>query len=376
MALGSIDRITSDRTGKVSYRARWEFIDDRGKRRHRSECFATKKQAQDKLASVQHKLRAGSYIEASDEPFGQFVTRYLNTMRHRWRRPSTYDRMARCWSKMAQDALKDVPLAKLHTSQIQRVYDDLSQRGYSSSAVLLLHTFLCGALDAAIREGLLATNPAKGATLPKRTRHIPVTWDRAQVMTFLAAIKAREDAALWTVFVYTGLRIGEVIGLRWEDVDFDRGTLMVRRTASRNAEGKRVVLDGAKTASSNRLVVLPKPCVSALKWHRQITDGDGWVFAGTDGQPLTDMVIRGRLETLMKQTGLPRLTPHGFRHTAATLALTAGVHPKLVQEMLGHKSVAITLDLYSHVGEGLKRAAAEQLDAFLAEPGQQHEAVK
>lgn len=365
MALGSIDRIVSERTGKVTYRARWEFLDERGKRRHRSRCFPTKKAAQDKLASVQHQLRAGSYIEASDEPFGHFVTRYLKTMRHRWRRPSTYDRMARCWTKHGQGALSQIPLAKLHTNRLQAVYDDLSQRGYSASAVLLLHTFLCGALDAAMREGLIAHNPAKGATLPKRSRTIPQTWDRAQVMTFLAAVKPREDAALWTVFVYTGLRIGEVIGLRWEDVDFARGTLTVRRTSSRNHEGKRVILEGAKTTSSNRLAVLPKPCLSALRWHRQITDGDGWVFAGVDGHPLSDPVIRGRLDTLIKQTGLPRITPHGFRHTAATLALSAGIHPKLVQEMLGHKSIAMTLDLYSHAGESLKRAAAEQLDAFL-----------
>jgi integrase len=366
MALGSIDRIVSDRTGKVTYRARWQYIDERGQRRHRSQCFPTKKQAQDKLASVQHHLRAGSYVEASAELFGAFVTRYLATKRHAWRRPATYTRMARAWATMGRDALQAVPLSKVTPSRIQALYDALSQRGYSPQSVQVFHAFLSGALDAAVREGALARNPARGLSLPTRTRTLPVTWNREQVSVFLAAVAPREDAALWAVFVYTGMRIGEVIALRWEDVDVSRGTLSVRRTASQDVNGKRAILDGAKTASSNRLIVLPKPCLAALKWHRQITSGDAWVFAGDDGGPIAESTIRTHLDALILETGLPRITPHSFRHTAATLALSAGIHPKAVQEMLGHASIAMTLDLYSHVSESLKRQAAEQLGAFIS----------
>jgi integrase len=389
LARGSVDRIVSDRTGNVSYRARWEFVDEQGRRRHRSKCFPTKKAAQDQIAKVQHELRAGSYVEASHELTADFAARYLRMKRHHWRRPSTYERMARCWMKMGEPALGRLPLNKLTTGRIQAVYDDLlshgkinsaksrtnipmgkidrtqSSHGYSASAVLLLHTFLCGLLDTAVREGMLATNPAKGATLPKRTRHVPVTWNRTQVQTFLKAVNARDDAVLWSVFVHTGLRIGEIIALRWDAVDLERGTLTVRRTATRDHDGKRVILEGAKTKSSNRQVVLLKPCLAALKWHRQITSGTDWVFPGPSGEPMSDPAIRSRLATILSETGLSRLTPHGFRHTAATMALAAGIHPKLVQEMLGHKSITMTLDLYSHVDEGMRRSAAEQLDEYL-----------
>lgn len=375
MARGSVDRIVSDRTGKVSYRARWEFIDDRGKRRHRSKSFPTRKQADDKIASVQHQLRAGSYIEASDEPLSSLIDRWLATMRHRWR-PSSYERMARCWAKMGQDELGHLALATVRTSRLQAVYDAHLARGYSPSAVLLLHTVLSGAFDAAVREGLLAENPAKGATLPKRVRKIPVHWDRDQANTFLAAIKLREDAALWTVFLYTGLRIGELIALQWQDVDLTQGTIKIRRTATRNHEGKRVILEGAKTKSSNRLVVLTKPCLAALKWHRQITSSETWVFASPSGEPLSDPAIRSRLEALIKETDLPRLTPHGFRYTAASLALAAGIHPKIVQEMLGHQSIVITMDIYTQVNESLKRSAADQFADYLDDNKQQHDVAK
>lgn len=375
MARGSVDRIVSDYTGRVSYRARWEFIDDRGQRRHRSQSFPTRKQADDKLASVQHQLRADTYIEASDELLSALVDRWLATMRHRWR-PSSYERMARCWAKMGKDDLGHLQLAKVRTSRLQAVYDALLGRGYSASAVLLLHTVLSGAFDAAVREGLLASNPAKGATLPKRMRKIPVHWDRDQANTFLAAIKPREDAALWTVFLYTGMRIGELIALQWQDVDLGQGTIKIRRTASRNQDGKRVILEGAKTKSSNRLVVLTKPCLAALKWHRQITTGNVWVFAGPSGEPLSDPAIRSRLEALIKETVLPRLTPHGFRYTAASLALAAGIHPKIVQEMLGHQSIVITMDIYTRVSESLKRSAADQFAEYLDDETQQHVSAK
>lgn len=365
MALGSIDRIVSDRTGKVTYRARWQYIDERGQRRHRSQCFPTKKQAQDKLASVQHHLRAGSYVEASAEPFGAFVTRYLATKRHAWRRPSTYTRMARAWATMGRDALAGVPLSKVTPSRIQALYDALSQRGYSPQSVQVFHAFLSGALDAAVREGALARNPARGLSLPTRTRTLPVTWTREQVSVFLAAVAPREDAALWAVFVYTGMRIGEVIALRWEDVDFARGALSVRRTASQDVDGKRAILDGAKTASSNRLIVLPKPCLAALKWHRQITASDGWVFADERGGPIAESTIRTQLDAVILETGLPRITPHGLRHSYASLALQAGVPMKVVQETLGHASLAMTMDLYSHVTESLQRTSADQFETFL-----------
>jgi integrase len=263
-------------------------------------------------------------------------------------------------------------------AKIQAVYDAMTARGLSGSTVRCLHDVVRMSLAAAVRQGLIARNPALDVLLPAKTRRIPKHWSGDEVRRFLSSVAGEPDAAQWMMLLYTGMRIGELLALRWQDVDLVSGTARIVRTVTVDRDGREVIAEGAKSRASNRTVPLVGPCLAALKAHqaalkaRRLKAGPAWVeedlaFPGPSGGPLRRRSASSRFAALVKRHGLPTLSPHGCRHTAATLLLESGVHPKIVSELLGHSSVSVTLDTYSHVGEGLKRAAAERLDAFLSD---------
>jgi integrase len=188
-----------------------------------------------------------------------------------------------------------------------------------------------------------------------------------QVKSLLEAATMDRFHALYVLAVATGLRQGELLGLRWEDVDFGGAMLRVR-FALHELDGH-LSLDEPKTAKSKRPVDLPEVAVTALREHRErmLSEGHphGLVFCDTDGGPVRrPNLIRRSFLPLLKTAGLPRIRFHDLRHTAATLLLLQGVHPKVVQERLGHSQISVTLDTYSHVLPSMGKEAAARLDAF------------
>jgi integrase len=189
-----------------------------------------------------------------------------------------------------------------------------------------------------------------------------------QVIRLLAAAKDDRLEALYVLAVTTGLRQGELLGLQWEDVDFPGAALHVRHTL--HELNGRLWIGEPKTKRACRQVDLPAIAVVALRGHRErmlIEDrSDGLVFCDTQGGPLRKSnLLRRSFLPLLKRAGLPAIRFHDLRHTAATLLLAQGVHPKIVQERLGHSNIALTLDTYSHVLPGMGREAASKLDALL-----------
>jgi integrase len=188
-------------------------------------------------------------------------------------------------------------------------------------------------------------------------------WDADQAARFLRAVEGDRLAALWRLYVTTGLRRGEALALRWADVDVDHGFLSVTRSRSHGLRG--FEYGEPKTSAGRRRVSLGQTMVAALREHRatQVIVGlDGLVFDRGDGLPLDPDGVTGAFVRLASVAGLPHIRLHSLRHSSASLMLAAGVNAKVVSERLGHSSISVTMDLYSHVAPGIQEDAAERLE--------------
>ena len=245
--------------------------------------------------------------------------------------------------------------------------------GLSPRTVRYIHTIVHRMFKDAVRWGRLVRNPADAADPPRAaSAGIPeiVTWTAEQLGAFLHGMR---DHRLYTAFLLlatTGMRRGEALGLRWSDLDLAGGRLAVRQTVI--AVHHKVEFGTPKTAKGRRTVMLDVVTVAALREHRKrqaaerLSIGAGWidldlVFAAADGTPLHPERFSRTFTEHVARLGLPAVPLHALRHGWATLALAAGVHPKVVQERLGHATIAITLDIYSHATSGLHSDAAEQV---------------
>jgi integrase len=193
------------------------------------------------------------------------------------------------------------------------------------------------------------------------------TWTAAELRRFLAHVEGERLYGAWVVAATTGMRRGEVLALRWRDVDLTLGRLSISQQVT--TLGNRPVVSSPKTAKSRRLVALDPATVEALRGHRvaqaeeRLLMGPGYrdedlVFAWPDGRPIHPDVFSQWFDRHLQAAGLPRIRLHDLRHTHATLALAAGIHPKVVSERLGHSTISITPDTYSHVSPGLQEEAA------------------
>jgi integrase len=228
--------------------------------------------------------------------------------------------------------------------------------------------------------GRLVRNPADAADPPKSAeagRPESITWTADQLRTFLEGTRASRHWTACLLLATSGMRRGEVLGLRWRDLDLDGGRASIRQTVI--AVRHTPMLGTPKTAKGRRTITLDKGTVAALREHRKnqaaerLLMGAGWrdselVFCHVDGTMLhPERFTRGFSEAV-RRLGLPPIRLHDLRHGWATLALQAGVHPKVVQERLGHANIGITLDTYSHVVAGLHEDAAEQVAALFRAP--------
>lgn len=258
----------------------------------------------------------------------------------------------------------DVLLPAVKPATLNSLYAALLADGFSAGTVRRVHATLSRAMGDAVRWGLIETNPARGCD-PPRLAHVEMSaWSAEEVRCFLHAVSNDELYAMWVLFATTGMRRGEVLGLRWEDVDLDAGVIAVRQTLV-SVSGQ-VQFSTPKTARGRRVVALDPSTVEALADHRA-GHNNGLVFT-MRGRPLQPESVSKRFVTLARRAGLRPIRLHDLRHTHATLALRAGVHPKIVSERLGHSAVAFTLDVYSHVIPHMQKEAAERIAAMVFGP--------
>lgn len=249
---------------------------------------------------------------------------------------------------------------------IQNLYTRLEKNGKMARTRQLVHITLQKALNHAVKWGYLHNNPCISVEKPRSHRKNMKVLSPAEALSFLRV--AQEDR-LYTLFllaITTGLRQGELFGLQWDDINFENQTLSVQRTVY-ELNGS-FEIGEPKTGKSRRLVDLPEFVTQALTEHRQSQPESKWVFCDLNGGLLRRQNVRRRhLVPLLKKAGLPIIRFHDLRHTAATLLLSEGVHPKIVQERLGHSQISVTLDIYSHVLPSMQKDAAAKVDALFSD---------
>lgn len=350
-------------------------IDENGKRIVKRFAHETKKKVTEWLSEQQTAKQQGLIVEPHRQTLGQFLDHWLETTVKDNRKPATYLNYRQMVNVHIKPEIGSVPLGKLTAQHVQMCYHRRRQAGRSGRTVRLVHAVLHKALDQAVKWQLLARNLAD-AVEPPRVEHKEMsTLSPDQFIQFLRT--AREDRlhALYTLAVTVGMRLSELLGLRWSSVDLKTSTIAITETW--NKVGGRMQRGTPKTKASRRAVTIPEVAVASLKrWKREQGEErlslGAWkdpdiVFSTSIGTALNPANVRNRsFYPLLEKAGCPRIRFHDLRHTAATIMLWQGVSARVLQEVLGHAHVNVTLGTYAHVLPEQKKEAAQKVDAFLA----------
>ena len=362
-----------NKDGKViGYRGSY-FAPD-GKRRYVS--AKRKGDAERSLRVAMTDADRGLVFDASNQTVSGYMTRWLEDFAKANLAPRTYHNYKLQIREHISPAFGMMKLSKLDTPNIQTLYTAKLRGGLKPSSVRYIHAVLHCALNKAVELRLIPRNPAASARPPK-IRHEEITpLDAQQARLLLEAAKGDRFECLYILSLTCGLRMGEALGLKWSDIDLEAGTLRVNRQLQRIREGGGLVFSEPKNAS-RRTIDLPQRALEALKSYRkrqleeQLRAGTKWqdnnlIFASGKGTPLDAQNIVNRyFKPLLHRADLPEIRWHDLRHTCATLLLSRGTHPKMVQHLLGHGSIQLTLDRYSHWIPSMARATAEGMDEAL-----------
>lgn len=345
-----------------------------GKQLQKRMSAPTRKELERKISELVERTERGRPARDSNQLVKAFMADWLDAIA-----PTVKGSTMRTWRSRCDawivPQLGDRRLSSLKPADVNRLIATMMDAGRSRQAAHNVFSTLRSALNMAVKWGLLASNPCNGVRPPRVITEEMKTWSAAEARTAIA--HSADDArmgAFWRLALTTGMRSGELVGLRWQDIDLERGLISVRQAIVRGEQG-RYIVSTPKTARGRRAIAISPSDVAALRIHRKAQlqrrlGADTWndsdlVFCDGKGDYLRSTPITRAFNRLIAEAGLPTIRIHDMRHTAATLMLASGEHPKIVSERLGHSSISITLDRYSHVSESMQRDAANRLEALL-----------
>lgn len=347
-----------------------------GKERQKWVSCRTRREAEAHLVHLVGQVTCAGFVPSSKLRLGEYLERWLRDYAEGRLAPTTLESYRATIRVHLTPCLGHILLSRLAPQTIQGYITKKLQAHLSITTVRYHAAILHEALRHAVKWGLLAHNPADRVDLLRRRRVEMRVWDEEQVRLFLAeAERSSAHYALYVAALITGMRQGELLGLRWKDVDLNRGIASIQQTLYRL--GKTVVTKETKSVRSRRTVALPPILVDTLRVvqaeqdaHRrdlgQAYEDHGLIFCQANGRPLhAHNVTQRDFARVAKRAGVPRIRFHDLRHCHATLLLRQGVHPKVVQERLGHSTISMTLDIYSHVVPGMQERAAVDLENLL-----------
>ncbi len=315
-------------------------------------------------------------FDAKNLTLGKYLDSWLKDSVQDTVRLTTYQGYERIVRLHIKPTLEGVKLERLTPLHVRGLYRERLEAGLAPRMVQFIHTTLHKALKQAVADNLIPRNVTEAvkAPRPEGKEMRPLSHDQARAL--LGAARGERLEALYVLALTTGMRQGELLGLKWEDFDGEAGTLHVQRTLS-TAMGEGFSFTPPKTAKSRRSIKVPQMALHSLRRHRTaqleermklagLWKDHDLVFTSGVGTPVSraDLITRS-FKPLLRQAGLPDLRFHDLRHTCATLLLGKGVHVKLVQELLGHSTIAVTLDTYSHVLPGMDDRLADTMDDAL-----------
>jgi len=327
-----------------------------------------------RLEEAQRQAQVGQLVVGRDAAVSLYLERWLaDAVRHSVR-PKTYENYDLCVRRVVP-LLGRVRLRALTPEQIQYALGKLLEAGLAPRTVRQVHMVLRRALKQAVLWRILASNPSDAVSAPRTERKEMRTLTEEQVQHLLTVTRGMRDYGLWVFLVTTGLRLGEALALRWSDLDMYEGKATISRAVQRQ-RGAGLVFVEPKSARSRRTVPVRPETLEILNAQRQSNDDDRrragqlWhekdlVFPNPIGGPRDTAYRSISFHVALERSGLPRMRLHDLRHTAATHLLTKHVHPKVVQDLLGHSTIAITLDTYSHVLPPLATEASMHMSSLV-----------
>lgn len=340
----------------------------------------TKRDAEKKLSELLHQLDNGVFIKPGKTTLAEYLERWLKDYAWTNVAPNTAEGYEHIIRRYIIPALGKILLSQLRPEHIQAYYseklraDKLDGQGLSSSTVRNHHMCLHIALQIAIKWGLLVRNPTDAVDPPHCRRSDIHTLNEEEIRSFLEIAKSTPYYPVFYMALFTGMRRSEILALRWCDIDL----LLCKASVSRALHliKGQIIIRPTKTNRSTRSISLSPSTAIVLKHHKEkqvalrILSGtplkeDDFVFSQLDGKPFLPNTITHNWIKLVRRAGLNGIRLHDARHTHASLMLKQGIHPKIVQERLGHSSIQITLDTYSHVTPGLQESAARGFDELV-----------
>jgi len=337
-------------------------LPDGKRRRKRSK---TQKTIKEWLLSQREAIRDGLVVEDEKVTLGQFLDRYMSDVAAYTLRPKTLESYNSLIKIHIKPALGDIRVNQLRPAVVQKFYADKLESGLSRRTVQYIHSILHKTLDQALKWGLVVRNVCDLVEAPAPKRKTPNTWTAEQVKKFLITVKDHRWYPIYVIALYCGLREGEVLGLYFEDLDLLHDMIHVRH-AVQYLVGKGLVITEPKTESSKRTVTIPGFAHDVLvEYLHPLLRNQGLIFVTSNNTPISPRNLIRHFKEALEEAGLPEIRFHDLRHTHASLLLAAGVHPKLVQERLGHSQISLTLDTYSHVTPNMQDGVADKFDELM-----------
>lgn len=347
-----------------------------GKRRWRTRQVGTHDEAKALQAEWTTEFQRGTALEPTKTTVGALLDEWLRVELPNTVRPENREVYEIVIRKHLKPALGSLPVQKLTTQHVETLLADMQERGLSSSLRTKTRMRLSSALKLGMRWGIVGTNVADAAKAPRITYKKATIWTPEQVGTFLATAKDDGLWPLWLLMVETGARTSELLGLAWDDVNLDAGTLRVGRLVIRLLKGVPTLKDGGKSKAASRTIRLTPGTVAELRadrkrWAaRKLEAGpdwnpDGLLFTTRSGKPLSSNNLRRTFDALVTKAGVPAITPHAIRKTAITTMLANGASPKAVASRVGHADSRVTLDVYSSITSDMDDALLDIVTAIM-----------
>ena len=347
-----------------------------GKAIYRNVLGKTQAEVVEKLRKAIEETKGLDVAKAGQYTLGQWMRVWYENYATIKVRPSSHATYMGIIKNHIDPAIGNIPLTKLTTLDLQKFYRDLltggrverkesekKPKGLGPKTVRNIHQIIASAMKLAKEQKIIAADPTEGCALPKPEHREMKTLPVEQLTSFLREAKDSGVFEMYYVELATGLRRGELLGLKWEDLDFEHENLRIKRQIARiNGE---IVEAPLKTKNAYRTLPLAEDTIAVLKQQKKKTGSSPWVFPSPTGGPISPDSVLHMLHRVLKRAGLPRVRFHDLRHTFATLALQNGVDIKTVSGMLGHFSAGFTLDTYAHVTTAAQKEAARTMEKVL-----------
>jgi integrase len=365
----------------------WFVLFDLGKdpktkrrRQKKKRGFKTKKEAEAYLNEQLNALEKGTYFEPKDLSFKEFLDYWVEN----YAKPNTSEKTVEGYMNIIEHHLKPslgtIKISKLYPSQLQEYYAQKltngkkDGEGLSPTSVKHHHRLIHKVLKDAVRWQFIARNVSEAVTPPKTKKAELKVWNNEEVKSFLKAAKDSVYYGVYLTAVYTGMRRGEVLGLRWQDIDFENNIIFVRQ-ALQEVKNLGLTFKEPKSGKSRSISISSNVTMELKKLYKEYleyklffgaTFNDlNLAFAQKNGNPLQPSELHRDYRKVIGESDLPYIRFHDLRHTHATLMLQQGVHPKIVSERLGHSTIGITMDIYTHVLPNMQKEAAHQFEQLI-----------